>query len=206
MTKQDLIQRLSDNHLIHRKRVKRQSEESANITNPIASRTCFQRSSSCERAKEYQPSHQIQSSSRISIMGFVNEVVSDEDIERYGLPFKKGSGRYWTRDAERNYYLWGGIGGNTALGEQVLGRFSLFCNGILFKINVIPGIGSRKLNETPYVVTWDSIQSIQQDRTDDCNEIGTSWIINILKEALECYGEDGEENRHVRKLLIKFGF
>jgi len=42
-------------------------------------------------------------------MTFVNEVVSDEDIDRYGLPFEKGSGRYWTRDAERDFYLWGGM-------------------------------------------------------------------------------------------------
>ena len=31
-------------------------------------------------------------------MAFVNEVVSDEDIAKYNLPFKPGAGRYWTRD------------------------------------------------------------------------------------------------------------
>ncbi len=41
-------------------------------------------------------------------MAFVNEVVSDEDIARYNLPFKPGAGRYWTRDKENDCYLWGG--------------------------------------------------------------------------------------------------
>ncbi len=54
-------------------------------------------------------------------MAFVNEVVSDADIDKYGLPFKKGSGRYWTRDADRDMYLWGGKGGNPAFGEDIVG-------------------------------------------------------------------------------------
>jgi hypothetical protein len=59
-------------------------------------------------------------------MAFVNEVVSDADIDKYGLPFKKGSGRYWTRDAEKDMYLWGGKGGNPSFGEEIQGRFRLY--------------------------------------------------------------------------------
>jgi hypothetical protein len=139
-------------------------------------------------------------------MGFINEVVSDEDIERHGLPFKKGAGRYWTRDAERNYYLWGGIGGNTALGERVLGRFILFVRGIRFQIVMVPGIGSLKFNQIPYVVTWDSIQSMQKDKSAIPKIIEPPEIVSILKEALECYGEDGERNTHIKSLIVKFNF
>lgn len=59
-------------------------------------------------------------------MAFRNEVVSDDDIDRYNLPFPKGGGRWWTRDAERDYYLWGGITGNPAYESQEYGVFSLY--------------------------------------------------------------------------------
>ncbi|MFM1800044.1 MAG: hypothetical protein RLZZ117_2322, partial [Cyanobacteriota bacterium] len=54
-------------------------------------------------------------------MAFTNEVVSDADIDRYDLPFQKGEGRWWTRDAERDYYLWGGLSGNPAYGTELEG-------------------------------------------------------------------------------------
>ena len=57
-------------------------------------------------------------------MAFVNEVVSDEDIARYNLPFKPGAGRYWTRDKENDCYLWGGIS------QDTLGVMSLEANFI----------------------------------------------------------------------------
>ncbi len=47
-------------------------------------------------------------------MPFINEIPSAEDIEKYGLPFKKGLNldislrSQWTVDRERNFHLYGG--------------------------------------------------------------------------------------------------
>ena len=155
MTKHDLIQGFCINQSIHHKLVRRQSAESAKIINIIARRTCCQRPPPPARGPKNANPSQIQSSSRISIMGFVNEVVSDEDIERYGLPFKKGSGRYWTRDAERNYYLWGGLQGNRAIDENVQWRFHFFNGTEKILFNLKRGKGSTKYSESPYVIDWD---------------------------------------------------
>jgi hypothetical protein len=136
-------------------------------------------------------------------MAFVNEVVSDEDIDRYGLPFKKGSGRYWTRDAERDYYLWGGIGGNTALGEDILGRFHLWISNRLIRVILQPGAGSNSYSESPYNIVWDSVLYIDHAAM---NGLIFDQFIGVLKEALSIYGEDGEENSFAKNLAITFKF
>ncbi|EWG14935.1 hypothetical protein P910_002015 [Xylella fastidiosa Mul-MD] len=47
-------------------------------------------------------------------MPFINEIPSAEDIEKYGLPFKKDLDldislrSQWTVDRERNFHLYGG--------------------------------------------------------------------------------------------------
>lgn len=136
-------------------------------------------------------------------MGFVNEVVSDEDIDRYGLPFRKGSGRYWTRDAESDYYLWGGLGGDPESGEENLGRFTLYIQGKTFRIGITPGEGSMNYSEDPFIVKWKSIKYInpalhtQNDRM---------IILNILKNALSVYGEDGRKNHHAKNLIVETEF
>ncbi|KFA41668.1 hypothetical protein DF22_001665 [Xylella fastidiosa] len=49
-------------------------------------------------------------------MPFINEIPSAEDIEKYGLPFKKDLDldislrSQWTVDRERNFHLYGGGG------------------------------------------------------------------------------------------------
>ncbi|MRT52324.1 hypothetical protein FG476_01190, partial [Xylella fastidiosa subsp. multiplex] len=51
-------------------------------------------------------------------MPFINEIPSAEDIEKYGLPYKKQLNldmrlrSQWTVDRERNFHLYGG--GTTA--------------------------------------------------------------------------------------------
>lgn len=201
MTEHDLIQGFCKNQTIHHKLVRRQRAESANIINTIAHRTCFRRSPPVRGLNNTSPS-QSQSSSRISIMGFVNEVVSDEDIDRYGLPFKKGSGRYWTRDAERNYYLWGGKKGNEAMGEDIEGRFNLFLDGKIFKISLLPGRGSMKYSEVPYIIAWDSIRYIDPP----CSAEDLAHVIGILKEGLTAYGDDGRANKFASRYVVQFYF
>jgi hypothetical protein len=136
-------------------------------------------------------------------MAFVNEVVSDADIDKYGLPFPKGGGRYWTRDAERDLYLWGGKGGNPAFGEEILGYFSLYIKGVTLRMELLPGHGSRSYSDSPFVIEWEALRSI-----DPWNLQGLSYgsVVQILKEALTVYGDDGRENKHARSRQVRFHF
>lgn len=121
-------------------------------------------------------------------MPFINEVVSDADIDRYGLPFAKGSGRYWTRDAERDYYLWGGKGGNPAFGEDFEGRFHLSLNGFDLFVCLVPGEGSFRLSDVPFVVVWRSVKRISPS---DLHGLDRVEVLRVLKEALSVYGRNG---------------
>jgi hypothetical protein len=84
------------------------------------------------------------------IVAFVNEVVSDADIDAYGLPFEKGKGHWWTRDKERDLYLWGGRGGNPLWDEEILGRFNLYIAGFKLRLAISLGQWSRDWNDKPY--------------------------------------------------------
>ncbi|MCS5692781.1 hypothetical protein NZK33_12405 [Cyanobium sp. FGCU-6] len=136
-------------------------------------------------------------------MPFVNEVVSDADIDRYGLPFKKGSGRYWTRDAERDFYLWGGRVGNPAFGEPIQTCFRVFLAGESFVLYLEPGKGSHAFSEVPFRVVWKSVLSISPTCAPGkkCEE-----LIGVLKEALLVYGEDGRENKLAKNCVVSFLF
>lgn len=136
-------------------------------------------------------------------MTFINEVVSDEDIDRYGLPFKKGSGRYWTRDAERDYYLWGGKSGNPAFDEEITGKFHLFVRGLALYFDILPGIGSAKYSESPYLVCW---KAIAQSEPHDLGGLDRNLVHGVLKEALEAYGEDGKQNKFAPVRIVNFLF
>lgn len=136
-------------------------------------------------------------------MPFVNEAVSDDDIDRYGLPFRKGDGQYWTRDRERDLYLWGGVGGNHAWGEEVRGGFHLSIQGTLLRIRLSLGEWSRDWTVKPYVVAWDQLLSIDPP---DCGGLDRSQVIAVLKEALIAYGRDGWKNRNVPDRIVTFGF
>lgn len=136
-------------------------------------------------------------------MGFINEVVSDADIDRYGLPFAKGSGRWWTRDRDRDSYLWGGLSGNPAFDEPILGVFQLYLNGKTYEVVLRPGEGSMKYSEVPYVIAWDSLLSINP--APDDKDVRAE-ILMVLKEALVAFGEDGMENMYapLRKVICGF--
>jgi hypothetical protein len=136
-------------------------------------------------------------------MAFVNEVVSDADIDKYGLPFEKGSGRYWTRDAERDMYLWGGKGGNPAFGEEIEGRFFLYFDYKQFYLVLHPGEGSVSFLDSPYVINWDSVSQIQPT---DLHGVSIELVLSTMKEALLVYGQDGELNAYTPTRLVHFGF
>jgi hypothetical protein len=136
-------------------------------------------------------------------MPFVNEVVSDADIDAYGLGFRKGDGRWWTRDKERDFYLWGGLDDLPSFGEYEEGRFYMLVDGVKLEILLSPGEWSKNWHVKPYVVSWSKVQSISPK---DCGELDRDRLISILKEALNVYGYDGEDNHNVPDRVVKFGF
>lgn len=136
-------------------------------------------------------------------MAFKNEMVSDADIDRYNLPFPKGGGRWWTRDAERDYYLWGGLTGNLAYDDRQEGRFDLYADKTTYSIALIPGKGSQSLKELPYLIRWKKVLQITPEIQDTCKR---ELIIKHLKEALTIYGYDGENNTWPKTTKIIFEF
>jgi hypothetical protein len=136
-------------------------------------------------------------------MAFVNEVVSDADIDKYGLPFKKGIGLYWTRDAERDVYLWGGLSGNPAHGEEINGEFYLYIDGQVLYFVIRPGAGSIKFSESPYHIVWDSVQFV---RPSDYGGLEIGRVNRLLKDALLVYGRNGGSNQYTPCRRVTFGF
>jgi hypothetical protein len=147
-------------------------------------------------------------------MGFVNEYVSDEDIEKYGLeelyikynPSLIESGipsfhRFmWTINASEEVCLMKvGVGR-----EELCSRFTwvLFWKGKKVKVQTeLTDESSRKFSESPYIRVWDLI-SIENTEIDEADR---SEVINFLKDALEVFGYDGAR-RQIQDTLIKFNF
>jgi hypothetical protein len=136
-------------------------------------------------------------------MAFKNEVVSDEDIDRYHLPFAKGDGRWWTRDAERDYYLWGGLSGNRAFDDVCEGRFHFFVDGEVYWVKLLPGKWSQSLKESPYIVSWNEIIRIQPEMIEGRSR---TRFVSLLKEALVAYGYEGEDDTWVKNVKVLFNF
>ena len=145
----------------------------------------------------------IQMATAHSSMAFKNEVVSDADIDRYKLPFPKGEGRWWTRDAERDYYLWGGLVGNLAYDDMKEGRFLLYLNGPIFWVKILPGIWSESLTASPYLVSWETIARIEPQVSDSRTY---SHLVSALKEALLAYGYEGQDDNWIKDIKVSFGF
>ncbi|MEY4352926.1 MAG: hypothetical protein RLZZ609_1167 [Cyanobacteriota bacterium] len=135
-------------------------------------------------------------------MAFKNEVVSDADIDRYKLPFPKGEGRWWTRDAERDYYLWGGLVGNLAYEETQEGWFYLFVHGKIYDICIEPSQPKKDDKAQETVFHWKNITSINPEPSGANREI----VIGILKEALKCFGFDGRKSIYHPRYRVSFGF
>lgn len=136
-------------------------------------------------------------------MSFKNEVASDEDIDRYNLPFPKGGGRWWTRDAERDYYLWGGLSGNLAFDDMQEGRFFLYVKGKTYWVKLLQGKGSESLRESPYIIKWDSLARIEPTISEPDKY---AQITGILKEALIVYGYEGQDDNWVKNAKVVIDF
>ncbi len=137
------------------------------------------------------------------LMAFVNEVVSDEDIAKYNLPFKPGAGRYWTRDRERDSYLWGGIVENFARDYVPEGRFWFFFQATCLDVSLSVRILSRGSHASPSRIVWEEVTHIQPWRL---NRVDESEFLSVLKEALRAYGFDGEKVQSGHKAIVTFLF
>jgi hypothetical protein len=136
-------------------------------------------------------------------MAFKNEVVSDADIDRYKLPFPKGGGRWWTRDAERDYYLWGGLVGNPAFDETQEGWFDLYVDGIIHTVVLASEVNLEGDKETPYTMHWKKIVRISPSKEEEANY---GYFKILLKEALTAYGLDGETVPGRKETVVRFSF
>ena len=88
------------------------------------------------------------------------------------------------------------------MGETVEGRFNLFIDGTMFKASLLPGRGSMKYSEVPYVIVWDSIRCIDSP----CTAEDLSHVIDILKEGLTTYGDDGRGSKFAPRYIVEFQF
>ena len=136
-------------------------------------------------------------------MGFVNEVVSDEDIARYNLPFKPGDGRYWTRDKELDCYLWGGIIENFSREYVPEGRFWLFMRDTLLDISLnVDNVSSDSRVICPRIV-WKEVSHIQPS---DLGGLDMHEVLSVLRSALTVFGLDGEGSRPPLEPTVMFQF
>lgn len=136
-------------------------------------------------------------------MAFVNEVVSDEDIAKYKLPFALGSKCYWTKDSTRNLFLWGEISADPARGYLPEGRFSLIMESRLLVFFLSPGNVSTSFRDDPYRIVWKEIMRVQPA---DFAGLDPKVVILYLKEALSCFGYDGRRNIFAPNRVVAFEF
>ena len=136
-------------------------------------------------------------------MGFVNEVASDEDIARYNLPFKPGAGRCWTRDKDRDAYLWGDIIGSYVRESSPKGEFFLYVQGVLLEIWL--QLEEVELHSfiSPGMLSWKAIALM---RPYDLGGLSRDHVVEILKEALVVFGVNGSprEDANRQKINILF--
>jgi hypothetical protein len=142
-------------------------------------------------------------SSAEQAMAFKNEVASDADIDRYDLPYQKGDGRWWTRDAERDYYLRGGLYGNPAFGTDTEGNFYLYVDGELHLIIISLADDSEQRSGDTFFRKWQDIIHIVPQPIDAQHR---SHLVEILRDALLVYGYDGQDDGWIKKVSVSTAF
>lgn len=147
-------------------------------------------------------------------MAFVNEYVSAEDIEAYGLaksylamyPGEKtlpdNYAPQWTIDRERNIILRQIRGSNPARDGDYWIEFSLQVDGKRYLIKVGIGKGSGTLSASPYIVAWSGIVDFQPS---DASDEERRAALSVLKEALTARGYDGAR-KQIDNTIVTFGF
>ncbi|BBL76415.1 hypothetical protein [Methylomagnum ishizawai] len=147
-------------------------------------------------------------------MAFLNEYVSKEDIKKYALD-RKWLDRHpeykslpsefnamWTIDRERDIYFQRTGGANQAYVNESWIEFHLNWDGKLFICRLEHGEGgSKKYNESPYIIVW---RLISIDPSDLHGKLYEDVIL-VLKEALNVFGDNGV-NSFVKNAIVRFSF
>ena len=71
------------------------------------------------------------------------------------------------------------------------------------RVYIEPGKGSSSFRESPFIVRWDHIISVQPK---DLHGISREKFVEQLKETLVAYRRDGAENRYTPDIEVVFGF
>ena len=146
-------------------------------------------------------------------MGFVNEYVPDEDIEKYDLhgiwdkyyPFRKGryfggNKPHWTIDREKNTYLMSiGIGRGEHGNRR---KFLLWMDGqhVVVEVDLLKG-SSGDLDASPFVLIW----ALARIAPPDGHDVIEEQIIRSFKDALTTYGYWGVTDQRPNT-VVKFKF
>ena len=146
-------------------------------------------------------------------MGFVNEYVPDEDIEKYDLhgiwdkyyPLRKG--RYyggnrpeWTIDREAKVFLMRVGQGRLEHGNR--SKFLLWCNEdhVVAELDLVEG-SSGDMDDNPFMVVWELAHIDFSPRLEE----GKAEIMRMLKEAVRAYGYSGARNQRPNT-VVEFKF
>lgn len=145
-------------------------------------------------------------------MAFVNEYISDEDVEKYGIAQLREELHFfhatreqwdWTRDRERDAYL---------MQMRFLGRdfepevWLLYEKGRYCAVMLHRG-GSKKLVERPYRRLW-HFKGFDEAWTNRCPvppKEEQPHVIQLLKEALTAYGYAGMR-KQLPETIVSFNF
>ncbi|WP_037585254.1 hypothetical protein [Stenoxybacter acetivorans] len=159
-------------------------------------------------------------------MAFVNEIISEEDIQKYGLdelmgdfyPFdldwgKGGKGRppffkhVWTIDRERDIYFMMvktikeiGLSDNP---EPTNKRIAV----LNFQGWRVPLIVERthcphSFSDNPFLLAWDLLEI----DTSNVPEMSKESVITVLKDALTIYGYNSAKSKQSPHTVVEFSF
>lgn len=144
-------------------------------------------------------------------MGFVNEYVSEDDIEKYNLeelirhylPFFSRAEApqpwrpLWTIDRERGIVFMSMKSGREDLSNRI--TWMLIWNGSEYKIEVDKfGDPNQTFESSPFIIEWSLVRT-------DPEPTNRNELIEVLKEALTAHGYGGAR-RQVPNTVVNFRF
>ncbi|WP_037585994.1 hypothetical protein [Stenoxybacter acetivorans] len=156
-------------------------------------------------------------------MAFVNEIVSEEDIQKYGLDelmrgffpsdreWKNGrpSGFWhaWTIDRDKDIYF---IMAKTIMETGMSGRPEPTNKRVAvlnFQRRRVPLIIERthcphSFSDNPFLLAWDLLEI----DISNVPEMSKESVIAVLKEALTIYEYDGAYSKKIPNAVVKFSF
>ena len=155
-------------------------------------------------------------------MSFVNEIVSEKDIQKYKLdelkkefnPYTWMNGRprgfwhVWTIDRERNIYFMlvkmveevGPSGRPEPTSKSI---FILNIQGVNVRVLLDRIRCPKSFSDTPFIIGW-SLLEISTSAGLDLSRTGA--VIQILKEALTIYGYRGAYSKQAPNTTVEFDF